>query len=458
MRDKPTIYIRTLLFLTDILLLNFSILLSYYFRFDSLDGLYESKYLILVAYLNVVWVVLVLLYSPYKISRSEPLTKILRKHFTLIIIQLLLTTAFFVFQKTTYYSRLHLLGSYLTFSTLVMVFRLVFFILLEAYRKKGFNIRNVVVIGYGELSEELNSFFISHPEQGYRMHGFFDKNPNSNALGTFPDIIPYLDKNDIDEIYCCLPYVRYSLIKKLIDFGEDNLIKVKLIADFRGFSFKGLELERYDHIPVLNITSIPLDDKKNRMVKRGFDIAFSSMVIFFVLSWLLPLIALLIKLDSRGPVFFRQIRGGKDNRHFQCLKFRTMIVNNEADSKQATKNDPRITRVGGFLRKTSLDEVPQFINVLLGHMSIIGPRPHPVKLNEEYSTQISKFMARHFVKPGITGLAQAKGYRGETSTVISMKNRVKFDRFYIENWSLFLDIKIIFLTILSLIKGDENAY
>jgi exopolysaccharide biosynthesis polyprenyl glycosylphosphotransferase len=243
----------------------------------------------------------------------------------------------------------------------------------------------------------------------------------------------------------------------LVDFGLSNLIKVKLITDYRGFASRGVTLERYDNIPVLNIAAVPLDDRSNQVIKRIFDLLFSGAVALLILSWLIPLIAVAIKLDSRGPIFFKQKRAGKGNKPFNCIKFRTMVVHNP-EFKQATKNDPRITRVGKFLRKTSLDEFPQFINVLKGQMSIIGPRPHPIKLNEEFSPKIEKFMARHYIKPGITGLAQAKGYRGETQTEMLMRGRVKLDRFYIENWSFILDLKIIIATVISLTKDDQKAY
>jgi lipopolysaccharide/colanic/teichoic acid biosynthesis glycosyltransferase len=177
-----------------------------------------------------------------------------------------------------------------------------------------------------------------------------------------------------------------------------------------------------------------------------------------VFSWLYPIIAIAIKLNSRGPVFFRQRRTGQNNQEFWCFKFRTMHINDEADHKQASRNDSRITAVGAFLRRTSLDELPQFLNVLRGEMSIVGPRPHMLKHTEEYSKVIGKFMARHFVKPGVTGLAQSKGYRGETKDIIDMKNRVKLDRFYIENWSFLLDIKIIIQTIFELLRTSEKAY
>jgi Undecaprenyl-phosphate glucose phosphotransferase len=259
-------------------------------------------------------------------------------------------------------------------------------------------------------------------------------------------------------VYCCLPYVDYKNIRELIDFGDESLVKIKLLTDFRGFSSKGVALQRYDHIPILSVTSTPLDDWKNRVLKRTFDIVFSFLVIVCVFSWLFPLIAILIKLESKGPVFFKQKRTGQDNKDFYCYKFRSMSVNDEADAVQAKRNDSRITKFGNFLRKSSIDELPQFFNVFVGNMSVIGPRPHMLKHTEEYSRKVEKFMARHFVKPGITGLAQAKGFRGETTHLHQMRNRVKLDRFYVENWSLFLDMKILGLTTITMLKGDDNAF
>lgn len=375
-----------------------------------------------------------------------------------IILHLLINISFVLFFSENDFSRVYLISSQLVFLFYLLVWRFIFFYSIRLYRKKGFNYRNIIVVGYGELSHELVRYFRAHPEYGFRLLGYFDNKHEKDSLGKITDLFSFASNNNVDEIYCCLPYVSYSQINKVISFAEDNLIKVKLIADFRGFPSKGLELERYDYIPVLNVTSIPLDDRKHLVVKRLFDVLFSTIVITSLFSWLFPIVALLIKIDSKGPVFFKQKRTGKGNKTFWCWKFRTMSVNNNSDLQQATKDDNRITRVGKFLRKTSIDELPQFFNVFNGTMSVVGPRPHMLKHTEEYAKIVEKFMARHFVKPGITGLAQAKGYRGETKTVESIKNRVKLDRFYIENWSIFLDLKIILLTIITLIKGDENAY
>ena len=202
----------------------------------------------------------------------------------------------------------------------------------------------------------------------------------------------------------------------------------------------------------------PLEDVGNRMVKRIFDVLVSGLVIIFILSWLIPLVALLILLDSRGPVFFTQLRTGLTDNPFYCYKFRTMRVNNESDSKQATKNDSRVTRLGAFLRKTSIDEFPQFFNVFRGEMSLVGPRPHMLKHTSEYAKIVDHYMIRQMLKPGITGWAQVNGLRGEISNPIQIQQRVASDLWYLEHWSIWLDIKIMFLTIYKVFAGDKHAY
>jgi putative colanic acid biosynthesis UDP-glucose lipid carrier transferase len=453
-------FLNTLQILGDLLVLNLAFLYAYYYKFQVLDILSRDNYFELFAFYNISWLLLTALYQPFQISRTDRLSKVLRRQLSITVIHLLLITAFFVLGKAYYFSREHILLTYLSFGLLDFTWKAAFFYLLRMYRKQGFNYRNVVIMGYGELAEDLIAYFRAHPEFGYRFIGAFDNQKTGKRIkGKMDDLKKFVQENHVDEVYCCLPYVRYTKVKELVDFGDANLLKVKLIADFRGFSFKGVELERYDHIPVLNITNIPLDDLKNQIVKRAFDVIFSSLVIIFIFSWLFPLLAIAIRMESKGPVFFKQKRTGIKNKSFWCYKFRSMYVNAESNTLQASKNDKRITRIGAILRKTSLDELPQFINVLLGEMSVVGPRPHMLSHTQEYSKVIEKFMARHFVKPGITGLAQAKGFRGETQDNINlMKNRIRLDRFYVSNWSLIFDVRIIYLTVVSMVKGEDRAY
>ncbi|WP_375585470.1 sugar transferase [Cyclobacterium xiamenense] len=204
--------------------------------------------------------------------------------------------------------------------------------------------------------------------------------------------------------------------------------------------------------------AVYLTDPRKLLVNRCVDLSLSFLFLTLVFSWLFPLLGLLIKLDSPGPILFRQLRHGKGNKGFWCYKFRTMKRNPEADTRQASKDDQRVTRLGRFLRKTSLDETPQFINVLLGDMSIIGPRPHAVPMNYLFSKEISNYMFRHAVKPGITGLAQVRGYRGEVLDFFDIHGRVRLDHFYIKNWCLFLDLKILFWTVSAVLFKNTKAY
>lgn len=445
--------------LGDVVGMNLAFVCSFLFLSNVINSLYLEEVTDLWVFANFTLFILYAIYKPYKTGRAERIGETLQMHLSIAFIHFLFNGCFALFKNETTYSwDFLILISVVTFF-IIAFWETSYIIVLRKYRKKGYNYRNVVIMGYGELSEELKKMFITHPEYGYRFLGSFDNHRTGNGvLGKMDDLKSFVMENKVDEIYCCLPYVRYSKVKELVDFGEDNLIKVKLLADFRGFSLKGLEIERYDRIPVLNITRLPLDCANNQTLKRAFDIAFASLVIVGIFSWLYPIIALCIKLESPGPVLFKQKRSGLKNNTFWCYKFRSMRVNTDSDMLQATKRDSRITRVGAFLRKTSLDELPQFINVLRGNMSVVGPRPHMLSHTEEYSKQIDKFMARHFVKPGITGLAQAKGFRGETENIGMMKDRIRMDRFYVKNWTLIFDIRIIILTVQSMLKGQEKAY
>ena len=213
-----------------------------------------------------------------------------------------------------------------------------------------------------------------------------------------------------------------------------------------------------EDIPIVSLIEEPLQNIPNKFVKRAFDILFSFVFLITIFPVLFIVLGMAIKLSSPGPVFFKQKRTGKKNNEFSCIKFRTMKVNEDADLIQASKNDDRITKIGAFMRRTNLDETPQFLNVLFGKMSVVGPRPHMLKHTEMYSQLIDKYMVRHFAKPGITGWAQVTGYRGETKELADMEARIKKDMWYIENWTFWLDMKIIFLTIRNMMRGEENAY
>jgi putative colanic acid biosynthesis UDP-glucose lipid carrier transferase len=393
--------------------------------------------------------------------RYESIFSALLKAFTL---HNLLIFSFIIIFKEYIYSTSLYIGEYSVFMLLISLWKLLFFYFVKFLRTRGLNYRKVIVVGAGPIGEEMHDFFMKHPEHGYRFLGFFDdvqytaERQDKHIIGTIDSCYKFAIEQEVDEIYCALPDVNNEKVLRLKEFADKNLIRLKLLPDFSGFLYKKVEINFYDQVPVLILRKEPLENLSNRLIKRLFDLLFSATIILTVFPWLFLIIAFLVKCSSRGPVFFKQLRSGKDNKKFMCYKFRSMRLNAQSDHLQAYKGDARITRVGRFLRKTNLDELPQFVNVFLGTMSVVGPRPHMLRHTEEYSKIIDKFMVRHFVKPGITGMAQAKGFRGETRSPNMMQKRVQYDVWYIENWSFFLDIKIIILTLWNMLNGDEKAH
>lgn len=449
-------YFPAIFIIADLIVLNLSYTLASYIKFGR--HLYElEEYVQLQMGLNVAWVLIFFSSRLHQLNRDHRLADQINKVLTSQVINVsFVLTLWFVFNPE--YSRQLIFLTLFFFSSSAVLWRIVWFYLIRFYRKRGFNVRHVAMVGYEDLAERMIRFIRTNPGLGYKIVGVFDDQQldKKEYAGTIDEVEEYVHNNPVDIVFCNLNVLNQQRLQKLVDVADNNLIKVKILSQFSKMELDNLSLQRYGIIPVLNVNAIPLDNTINQFVKRAFDIVFSSLAVLLLCSWIFPIIALLIRLESSGPIFFRQRRHGKNNRTFDCLKFRTMVMNTEADHKQATKNDSRITRLGALLRKMSLDELPQFINVFLGDMSVVGPRPHPIKLNEEYQPAIEKFWQRHAVKPGITGLAQAKGYRGETD-FYAMSGRVKLDRFYVKNWSLLLDLKIISLTIFAFLKGSENA-
>ena len=263
---------------------------------------------------------------------------------------------------------------------------------------------------------------------------------------------------DVQEIFSTITPEQNKDIYSLMYQAEKECIRFKIVPNLSIFITREVHIEYFGELPILSLRSEPLDDVGNRIKKRVLDITISFFVMVFILSWLIPILGLLILLESKGPVFFKQLRTGKNKKSFYCIKFRSMRFNKDADLKQATQNDTRITKIGKFIRKTSLDEFPQFINVFIGEMSLIGPRPHMLKHTSDYSKVVDDYMVRQFIKPGITGWAQINGYRGEITNPEQIQMRVNKDLWYLENWTLWLDIQILFLTVYHVFKGDKNVY
>lgn len=355
------------------------------------------------------------------------------------------------------------LGMLSVFIFIALINRLVLLILRKlARQKESLYKKNIVIVGHNALSRS-DSFFGDMSARYNVMAVFHDivdaATTDSLYQGTPNACVDYLRTHQVDEVFCTLPGISKEDVGLLMHQADRSLTRFRLVPEYHDY-FQGrgrISIEMLDNIPVISGRKEPLEELTNAVIKRLFDVLFSLFVIFFLLSWLLPILAVIIKLTSRGPVFFKQKRSGRSNESFYCLKLRSMRVNNDADSLQATQKDSRITPVGAFLRKTSLDELPQFFNVLIGNMSIVGPRPHMLKHTEDYAKIIDKFMVRHFVKPGITGWAQVTGLRGETRTTEEMERRVEADVWYLEHWSFLLDMKIIFLTVWNICRGDKNA-
>ena len=343
------------------------------------------------------------------------------------------------------------------------IYRVFVHLALDRYRAFGGNIRYATIIGYDKLGFKLYDLLKKKPHYGIRCDGIYSESQPSESraykypqLGSVSSLIEERFK-DYDFIYIS-DNLSQELKEKVIEVADHYAKKVKLLPEIKTDALKTFVLRRYESLAVIDVNNLPLDHSLNRFAKRCFDVIFSLFVITFFLSWMYPLFAVLIKRESKGPVFFKQWREGKDGEYFLCYKFRTMVQNDQADTKWASPDDPRMTRFGAFLRKTSLDEFPQFINVFLGQMSVVGPRPHPISLNDQYKFSVQKFAKRHEFKPGVTGLAQSMGYRGEITDYYQMNSRVKLDRFYLQNWSFLLDVKIIFLTLFGIAKGQEKAY
>ena len=444
-------YIRPISIIFDLLVI--TVLCLFFFQELNLNCFY---YLI---YQTVAWSIIAFLIKFYEIYRFTTPVEITSKIVQQGILFLLVIIAFFPFSKQVLFSGKAIALFMVTSFTLITIFKYLLFYYLKKYRiVTGSNFRNAVIIGYTPESIRLKELFETRNDYGYRFLGYFsDKKSNSNIKGKLVDLQTYILANNVDEIYCSLNEITNEQLKDLVDFADENNKVIKFIPDTKEIFSKNLKIEYYEFFPVLSLRKTMLHDPTTKAFKRIFDIVFSTIVIIGLLSWLTPLLALLIKIESSGPIFFKQGRPGIDEKEFFCYKFRSMKINITTE-REASKNDPRVTKIGRFLRKTSIDEMPQFLNVLLGEMSVVGPRPHLWSQNKAYGNKIKKYMVRHYVKPGITGLAQVRGFRGEIETDEDMINRIKYDVFYIENWSLLLDIKIIVQTVINIFKGEDKAY
>ena len=445
-----------------------NILVFWFFDFNTQDlyffesSFWNNKHLLFILYTIIFWPLSSLFLKFYNVYRFTSVSHI----FSLLIKQLLAYTlimyAFIgIFRSID-------VQAFVTFKYLMLSFgiiglgKIIGYYGLKKYRAVlDGNIRRVIIIGNSSGAQELERLFRNNKELGYKLLGIFSDKKGDEITGTIEESFDFIaEEQGIDEIYCAIDELTEKHVNDYVKFASMNMINIKFIPNTKKLFTKRLKTDYYNYLPVLSIQEVALNYHLNRFIKRTFDIVFSLFIIIFLLSWLVPLLAILIKLESKGPVFYKHIRNGMNYQEFYCYKFRSLSYDKNSDLKQVEEKDSRVTKIGRFIRKTSIDELPQFFNVLMGDMSVIGPRPHMIPYTKEYAKKIDKynFVFRHSVKPGISGLAQVKGYRGEIKNDEDIINRIKYDIFYIENWSLFLDLKIIFETIVNILKGEKKAY
>lgn len=440
-------YIRPFSYLIDLIIIN--VLAVYIMPFHSNEVYYSF-------FISLTWFIIAANLGFYEVYRYTKVIKILN-----CTLKQGLLFGFFCLVLEYFYSEtgnqkrvvLYIFASL----SLILLIKLFIYYFLQKFRVLfGGNLRTVVLLGNNKNINPLLNFFTENPDYGYKVTKVFSLEDHKKER--IDKCLLFALENKTDEIYCATADLSDKQVSEIINFADNNLKTLKFIPSEKQILSRNLKFEYYDYIPIISLRNILQDETLNKAIKRVFDIVFSIIIIVTIMSWLIPILAVIIKWESKGPLFFVQKRNGLNYKEFNCYKFRSMEVNDKADLDLVSKNDTRITKVGKFIRKTSIDELPQFFNVLLGDMSVVGPRPHMVSVANLYAQKVDKFMVRHFVKPGITGLAQTKGYRGEVETDEDIINRVKYDIFYMENWSILLDIKIIFSTVFNILKGDKKAY
>ena len=447
----------------DLLLMNLTFAIGKYLYSARIPSSLVIQYFYLWMFFNVAWLAAGWICNIYKqnnISLFEPFCRRTLQAYIYFLAMIMMYI--FLFQQTDI-SRVFMITVLIFIGLGILINRLIYLFVFQFFRNRDHLMKNVIIVGYNDLSKKLVKL-LEEDQINTKIIGYCENEDEVDELSNYPivgglsNIIEVSQQYNATEIFSTIAPEQNEAIYDLIKKADHACIRFKLVPNLNFFTHFPMHIDYFGSIPVLSLRKEPLDDVANRIRKRFYDILVSSLVIILILSWLIPLVGLIIWLDSRGPIFFVQKRTGKDNQPFPCIKFRSMKLNKESHSLQASRGDQRITRVGKFLRRSSLDEFPQFLNVFLSHMSIVGPRPHMLKHTDDYSGMINQYMVRQFLKPGITGWAQVNGFRGETRTLEDMEKRVKSDIWYLENWSLWLDTRIIFLTVYQMFKGEKNAF
>lgn len=450
----------------DIVLLNILLYISIHIRYYDLNIEQEKDARILFAFLNLSWFWLMYVGKMYVYRRVERIDKILARNTRFVIYHTLFGFAIVELVKIESISRLVLLYFFGMYIVSIFLFRFAAIKIKKARTRKGHHKIRAIIIGNSDTARNITNHLLSDGAFGYEILGVFNdqqenletENGNVHWLGYRSDVFDFLKHGITQQIYLQISEFDDLEFEKLIQVCEKNFIRLKWLPNLNRFTRRHkVGVEFVGNVPVFAYIRSPLEKYLNRMAKRFFDLVVSLLVVCLIFTWLFPIVMLVIKLTSKGPIFFKQKRSGINNSVFWIYKFRTMEVNAESDTAQATRNDPRVTKFGRFMRKTNIDELPQFFNVIAGSMSIVGPRPHMLAHTEQYSALISDYLERHYILPGITGWAQVHGYRGETKKLKMMRKRVEYDIWYAEHWTFLLDIRILFLTTKNIIQGEDNA-
>ncbi|UTW00189.1 undecaprenyl-phosphate glucose phosphotransferase [Marinomonas rhizomae] len=431
-------------------------LFSYWLRFANLELNFTYKNVLLLGVL--LGAASLSFFGAYRAWRGASFTSEMRCVISATLITfLLLIISGFATQSSELFSRIWMVSWLCTSTTIILCYRFLLRKCLGALRAKGFNIRSVIIIGDGDLAQQVLERLQQHSEMGLVVKGILSTQNQTKVideinsvplLGTLEDLDTVVKDHKIDQVWIALPMSEVQKMEQVQSALSNTSIVIRMVPDIFGFRLINQSVTEVAGLPVINISTSHMLEGKNRLLKLLEDKILATIILILISPILISL-AIIIKFSSKGPILFKQYRTGANGQDFKVYKFRSMVVHNEEDGKvtQAKKGDSRITPIGAFMRRTSLDELPQFINVLQGRMSIVGPRPHALAHNEHYKTLVESYMRRHMVKPGITGWAQVNGFRGETDTIDKMENRVEYDLYYIENWSVWFDIKIILLTI-----------
>lgn len=463
MHNKFKYYLQGLLILFDFFTLNASFLIVLYF-FDNDFAFYPtSPYSIFLLFLNISWAFISFILGGYNNKLILIFEYFIKRTVQVYILWIALVFVFLYLTKQVTFSRLFIISSLASFSFVLFFNRISYFGIKKYVKKKSNLLTKVLIIGINDAAKKLAKYF---EEEGInaQLVGFVENDENVKELTNYPviaqfdNVIQVASDLHVQEIFSTIAPEQNKYIYKLMQEAEKKCMRFKIVPNLSYFFKRPVLIDYIKDMPILSVRYDPMEDLGNRAKKRALDVIVSSFVIVFILSWLVPILGLLILIESRGPIFFSQIRTGRNDKPFYCLKFRSMRVNTTSEHVQATKNDIRVTKIGYFIRKTSLDEFPQFLNVFLGDMSIVGPRPHMIKHTSDFSKMVKHYMVRQFLKPGITGWAQINSFRGEITHPNQLKLRIQSDLWYLENWSIWLDLRIIFLTFYQVFVGDKNAY